>query len=84
VNYNILTPIFRLLGNSCADTSEYKLQTSNKINEYVAYEVKLDENRARVVEAGVLEALIRFLENHDDLLTYVLAALFNICVDYGK
>lgn len=56
----------------------------------MAYNENLDENRARVVEADGLRVMIQFLAHDDgddddeDVLKYLLAALFNICVDYGK
>ena len=43
-----------------------------------------DENRSRVVEAGLLSnELIRILED-DSILPFAVPVIYNICVDYGK
>lgn len=43
----------------------------------------LDENRARVVQAGTIMTLMSFLSD-SDLLPYALAVIYNNMVDYGK
>lgn len=43
----------------------------------------LDENRARVVQGGHINAIIDLLQ-HDSLLPYVVTVLYNVLVDYGQ
>lgn len=42
-----------------------------------------DENRARIVEGGHINAIIDLLR-HESLLPYVVTVLYNVSVDYGK
>lgn len=48
-----------------------------------AHQQMPDENRARVVEGGHINAIIDLLQ-HDSLLPYVVTVLYNVLVDYGK
>ena len=43
----------------------------------------LDENRAKVVQAGTITTVMGFLSN-PDLLPYAVAVIYNLMVDYSK
>ncbi len=44
----------------------------------------LDENRAVVVESGLLSNNLRNLFRDGTLLPFVIPVIYNVCVDYGK
>jgi hypothetical protein len=43
-----------------------------------------DENREKVVESGCIHGFLIDCLKHDAVLPFAIAAILNVCVDYGK
>ncbi|ROW07510.1 hypothetical protein VPNG_07106 [Cytospora leucostoma] len=76
------THALRVIGNSCADTGVCPFTPFSAYIEDRAHACQIsDENRARLVESGRIQAIIDLLQD-DSLLPLVIPVLYNVLVDY--
>jgi len=77
ISQPLKTHSLRLVGNCCADTSEFAIPVAGPLEAHPSP----DENRDRVIGSNGMTTLIRQLAD-DNVLPFVVSVLYNVMVDH--